>query len=327
MNKFIVIILIISLSIAVTNSKIPKGKLKGHLTFKQVFDWMENQVVSKFPNYAITYDIGRSVQNRPIRVLCLGEDCFRQRYEIHPIIGETHYNSLHHAREPLGMMTLIVFIDDLLSQIKLKNFTIINLLRTRRLDFVLVVNPDGYVANEKNKHNGLKRKNFGIHSNDTCQNIQPYLKDLLLYQQNNSYKIMKTEIGVDLNRNYDFCFGIDVKGSSTNPCSLDYHGPFPFSEPETQAIKYLIENRFYGVAFNYHAFGKEILLPYSCDNTILKSEDFTFDQIQIMNFYKQYADRLTKGIFVRYLLLLYTKNLLFQEMGIHMDNIGMKIEI
>jgi hypothetical protein len=41
-------------------------------------------------------------------------------------------------------------------------------------------------------------------------------------------------IGVDLNRNYDFAFGIDEKGSSIDPCEEDYRGPYPFSEPATR---------------------------------------------------------------------------------------------
>ena len=41
-------------------------------------------------------------------------------------------------------------------------------------------------------------------------------------------------IGVDLNRNYDFAFGIDEKGSSIDPCEEDYRGPYAFSEPATR---------------------------------------------------------------------------------------------
>lgn len=42
--------------------------------------------------------------------------------------------------------------------------------------------------------------------------------------------------GVDLNRNYDFKFALDERGSSGDPCQEDYRGEYAFSEPETQAI-------------------------------------------------------------------------------------------
>jgi murein tripeptide amidase MpaA len=59
-------------------------------------------------------------------------------------------------------------------------------------------------------------------------------------------------VGVDLNRNYDFLFdfpstfaptsGVHIY-TSTNPCSSDqvYHGPSPFSEPETQNVRWLFD--------------------------------------------------------------------------------------
>jgi hypothetical protein len=41
------------------------------------------------------------------------------------------------------------------------------------------------------------------------------------------------EKGVDLNRNYDFAFGINEDGSSNTQCADDYRGKVPFSEGAT----------------------------------------------------------------------------------------------
>lgn len=49
------------------------------------------------------------------------------------------------------------------------------------------------------------------------------------------------ESGVDLNRNYDFKFGFDEEGSVSDPCDEIYRGKFAFSEPESRAIKKLVE--------------------------------------------------------------------------------------
>jgi hypothetical protein len=45
-----------------------------------------------------------------------------------------------------------------------------------------------------------------------------------------------------LNRNYDWDFG-KGEGSSSFPCSNMFRGPYPFSEPETKAMKRFIEEK------------------------------------------------------------------------------------
>ena len=46
--------------------------------------------------------------------------------------------------------------------------------------------------------------------------------------------------GVDIARNYDFKFGWDEIGSTSDPCDETYRGEFAFSEKESQAIRDLI---------------------------------------------------------------------------------------
>ena len=76
-------------------------------------------------------------------------------------------------------------------------------------------------------------------------------------------------LGVDLNRNYDFMFGISDEGSSGDPCAEDYRGPFPFSEPETQAIRDFVTQHQddLSLAINFHAWGNLLIYPFNYDNT------------------------------------------------------------
>ena len=98
------------------------------------------------------------------------------------------------------------------------------LVLSRQLWFVLVVNPDGYAWNEHatmwNQPNGVgRRKNTRPGCATTADN------------------------GVDLNRNYDLCFQLDAKGSSTDVCGEDFGGPQAFSEPESRAIQQLVQQQ------------------------------------------------------------------------------------
>lgn len=47
--------------------------------------------------------------------------------------------------------------------------------------------------------------------------------------------------GVDLNRNYDFDFQQTLYPFN-NPCSDEYQGPYPFSEPESRYVYSLLKH-------------------------------------------------------------------------------------
>lgn len=239
-----------------------KGSLHGHFNRNELYAWVESKV-ERFPHLLKWSEIGRSVQNRPLHLLCVGVLCQDNDEQRPDPRGEILFTALHHAREPLGLMALVAYIQDLLDEYSRANDTVVHLVENRTQHFMLLVNPDGYVANERGA--GMIRKSFGQAS--SCK-IRKHVDD---------------GPGVDLNRNYDFCFGKDHKGSSTNPCAIDYQGPRPFSEPETQAVKNVVEKRNFKVAFNYHSFGKEIYIPYSC-----KPMGKTPDEA----FFRAYAKRL-----------------------------------
>ena len=75
------------------------------------------------------------------------------------------------------------------------------------------------------------------------------------------------DIGVDLNRNYDFAFGRDNVGSNSNACADDFRGHKAFSEPATRQMKNFIENTPEGksvrIALNLHAWGNMLVHPFS----------------------------------------------------------------
>jgi carboxypeptidase T len=82
--------------------------------------------------------------------------------------------------------------------------------------------------------------------------------------------------GVDLNRNYDYHWG--EGGASHNPNSYTYCGPSPFSEPETQAIRDLINDDDHQFAYtlNYHSSGRAMLYPWAYTYGHPPEPDYTY---------------------------------------------------
>ena len=150
------------------------------------------------------------------------------------------YTAIHHAREPNSVSQLIFYMWYLLENYD-SDVEVQSILDNTELYFVPIVNPDGYLYNEKTDPNGggFWRKNrFGGH-------------------------------GVDNNRNYDYYINGDPangiwggEGTSSDPNSPVYHGSAPFSEIENQALKWFVENHDFIMAFNNHSSGDLLLYPY-----------------------------------------------------------------
>lgn len=66
--------------------------------------------------------------------------------------------------------------------------------------------------------------------------------------------------GVDLNRNYGYKWG--GEGASTRASHPTFRGPAAFSEPETQAMKALIDSRKWTFLMTYHSFSNLVLWPW-----------------------------------------------------------------
>ena len=95
-----------------------------------------------------------------------------------------------------------------------------------------------------------------------------------------------------MNRNYDYHFGENDIGSSSNPCQEDFRGESAFSEPETKAIKDLIEENNIKIAYNYHSFGNFLITPFNYDSDENNNLKTKFDE-----FYKLYKEFYQEGLF------------------------------
>jgi murein tripeptide amidase MpaA len=123
------------------------------------------------------------------------------------------------------------------------------LLGTLHIVIFPLVNPDGRHFSQTSQAMWRKNRNPAYSSNPGC-------------------------VGVDINRNYDFLFdfattfapgsGVSV---SADPCDFQvYHGPAPFSERETQNVRWLIDafprTRWF---IDVHSFAQDMLFNWGDD--------------------------------------------------------------
>ena len=70
------------------------------------------------------------------------------------------------------------------------------------------------------------------------------------------------EMGVDINRNYGYNWKLE-----DDPCSESFSGPYAFSEPESRAIRDLMERYkdTIKIVYNYHSYGPMFVWPYNSE--------------------------------------------------------------
>ncbi|PHI21426.1 hypothetical protein CEQ90_03240 [Lewinellaceae bacterium SD302] len=188
------------------------------------------QMETASPDLVHVFEVGRSVEDRPIYAVKISDNVGSDESGSEAVV---YYDALTHAREPMGLETILYFQWWLLENYG-SDAEATYLVDNREIFFIPIVNPDGYVYNQTTNPNGggLWRKNRSEQGND-C-------------------------FGVDLNRNYAAAWS-DPQGSSSDPCSNLYHGPSAFSEPETQTVRNLTDSIQPATAFSNHTYSDVFL--------------------------------------------------------------------
>ena len=125
------------------------------------------------------------------------------------------YNGVQHAREWIAAEVNRRLFEYVLQHKRDRSSGIPQLLKTRELWFVPIVNPDGYDYTFTSKATRLWRKNLRDVSGDGT---------------------ITTADGVDPNRNWPEKWNYDLEGASDDPTTEVYHGSGPASEPEVSAL-------------------------------------------------------------------------------------------
>jgi PKD repeat protein/murein tripeptide amidase MpaA len=207
------------------------GTMGGYLKYNEMLAELD-AMVQQYPNLITAkapISTFLSHENRPI---------YHVKISDNPNVDENEpkalYTAIHHAREPMSLMETIFFMWYVLENYGM-NEEITYLVNQTQLFFVPCINPDGYVYNETTNPTGggMWRKN----------------------RRNNGGGVY----GVDLNRNYGYGWG--TTGTSTNMSNDTYCGTAPYSEPEVQAMRWLVQNHKFVSAFNAHTYARSILFP------------------------------------------------------------------
>ena len=177
------------------------------------------------PEMAELREIGRSLENRPIWALRIGE----RRGSEHKLL----FMGCHHAREWISVEVAYLLAEHLVK--KAGESPVMDWLQRGEIWVAPMVNPDGHEYSRTQDR--LWRKNRRRNADGS--------------------------IGVDPNRNYGYMWGtLDVNTSSHVPRDETYVGPRAFSEPETQAVRNLVARELFRGVITYHSFSQLILYPW-----------------------------------------------------------------
>lgn len=205
----------------------------GFLKYQDMLDQLD-LMASLYPNLITVKTPISSYQThegRPVYHVVISDN---PSFSDDPTEPNVLYSAIHHAREPLSMSQTIYFMWYLLENYATSE-EVQFLVDNTEMFFVPCINPDGYLRNEATDPNG-----GGMHR----KNMAP---------------VGTSNPGVDLNRNYSYGWG--TTGVSFNQNNDTYPGSGAFSEPETQAMQYLVETYGFISAFNAHTYGNDLLHP------------------------------------------------------------------
>ena len=233
------------------------GEMGGYFTYAEMLAHLDN-MAEKYPHLISVKDTIKGFQTHDDNVL------HWVRISDSPNIDEDEpevlYTALHHSREPMSLSQMIYYMYYVLENYETDE-TIKFLVDNTEMYFIPCINPDGYLYNQLARPNGGGMWRRNTHDNNGDGAFSP-----------------QTD-GVDLNRNYDWEWGLDDFGSSPDPTSDVYRGESPASEPEVKAVQSFCERHNFQIALNYHAFSDLVIYPWG-----FVADSYTPDSALFVNY-------------------------------------------
>lgn len=221
----------------------------------------------------------------------LGNDLFLIKFGDGP--KKIHINASHHALEWITSVFVMKFIESIsnayINDEDIEGYSIENIFNTHTFYIVPMVNPDG-----------VDLVTEGLQPNN------PYHNDLIMWNKTGRpfSEVWQANIrGVDLNHNYDAAWKESKNAEKalgiTGPGPTRYSGEYPFSEPETQAMRDLTQNEDFYLALAYHTQGEIIYWNFmnlatqrdqDIGDVLAKASGYTLDTATGVASYAGYKD-------------------------------------
>lgn len=212
------------------------------------YEIMENDIkglIARYP-FITTGIAGKSVLGKNLYYIKLGNGS-----------NQVFYNGSHHALEWITSPLLMKFIENFseayATGTTIKGYDIRDIWSKSTIYIIPMVNPDGV--------------DLVI---DGLQSDNPYYSRLIQWNKGNTNfsEVWEANIrGVDLNHNYNASWNLSKQAEAsygiTGPSPTRYSGPYPESEPETQAIVNFTNNHNFRLVIAYHSQGEVIYWTYS----------------------------------------------------------------
>ncbi|MFG2135705.1 M14 family metallopeptidase [Streptomyces sp. NPDC048650] len=212
----------------------PAGYTKYH-TYAEATKEIDG-LVAKYPALLSKQVIGTSHEGRDILALKLSKNVTKDEDE-----PEVLFTAHQHAREHLTVEMALYLLDELTAKYG-SDARITKLLDSREIWIVPDLNPDG---GEYDIATGQFRS----------------------WRKNRQPNAGSSEVGTDLNRNWDFKWGC-CDGSSGDPGDETYRGPAAASAPEVQVVSKFVHSRVVGgkqqikAAVDFHTYSELVLWPF-----------------------------------------------------------------
>ncbi|KAH8364016.1 hypothetical protein KR084_001582, partial [Drosophila pseudotakahashii] len=193
----------------------PKYQTDDYYTYEGIQEYLKG-LADTYSNRVKLTDIGKTYENRTLTTITISNGDGRKGKNV------IFIDAGFHAREWLTHTAALNIIDQLVVNFRENQ----ELLKDYDWVILPLVNADGYTFSRS----GTVFINETITCND--HEIKCWRK--------NRKPAAKGCIGTDLNRNFDYDWGIG--DHLNNPCSITYKGLSPFSESESQAVKRVLFN-------------------------------------------------------------------------------------
>ncbi|XP_061323904.1 carboxypeptidase A1-like [Pezoporus flaviventris] len=193
-------------------------------TIDEIYDWMD-MLVADHPNLVSKLQIGQSYENRSLYVLKFSTGGSNRS----AIWLDTGIHSREWITQATGAWTANKIAEEYG-----QDPSVTAILDSMDIFLEIITNPDGFAYTHSS--NRMWRKTRSINAGSHC-------------------------IGVDPNRNWDAGFG--GSGSSSNPCSETYRGPYAHSEREVKAIAdFILGHGNVKLVISIHSYSQMLLYPY-----------------------------------------------------------------